>query len=188
MAQKTRVNLALQVNIRPETFDRLTQNMQGIAPSDAISGMCATFLENTADGGVALTPDEVSKIQKNYGKVVTNSKDVVRATESQKNLSEGRGTFTFSLDPSFLPPLEQRAREVGRPIGELMSDMVDYALYNNWIYDIKYEGKRRTFPPFVEEALAKKIGIQNFTVTDLLNYISDLERQARKAEREAVVA
>lgn len=186
MAQKARINLGLQVVIRPETFDKLTQNMQGIAPSDALSGMCATFLENAADGGVALTPDQVSTIQKNYGKVVTGAKDVVRATESQKNLSEGRGTFTFSLDPSFLPPMEQRAREVGRPIGELMSDVVDYALYQNWIYDIKYEGKRRTFSPAVEDALAKEIGKQNFTVADLVNYMADLKKIARKSEREAV--
>lgn len=188
MAQKARINLGLQVVIRPETFDRLTQNMQGIAPSDALSGMCATFLENTADGGVALSPDQVTTIQKNYGKVVTSAKDVVKATESQKNLSEGRGTFTFSLDPTFLPPMEQRAREVGRPIGELMSDVIDYALYNQWIYDITYEGKRRTFPPAVEDALAKEIGKQGFTVTDLVNYIADLKRIARKAEKTEVAA
>lgn len=186
MAQKARINLALQVVVRPETFEKLAQSMQGVAPSDALSGMCATFLENTADGGLALTPDQVTTIQKNYGKTISSSRDVVRATESQKNLSEGRGTFTFSLDPTFLPPLEIRAKEVGRPIGELMSDMVDYALYNNWLYDIKYEGKRRTFPPDIEEKLAKKIGKQGFTVTDLLNYVRDLERQVSKEEKQAV--
>lgn len=186
MAQKSRINLGLQVVIRPETFDRLSQNMQGVAPSDALSGMCSTFLENTADGGLALTPDQVTKIQQNYGKVIASSKDVVRATESQKNLSEGKSTFTFSVDPSFLPPLEQRAKEVGRPIGELMSDVVDWALFNNWIYDVTYEGKRRTFSPAVEDALAKKIGVPNFTIADLVNYIADLERAVRKAEREAV--
>lgn len=188
MAQKARINLGLQVVIRPETFDRLTQNMQGVAPSDALSGMCATFLENTADGGVALTPDQVTKIQENYGKVIVSAKDVVRATESQKDLSEGQGKFTFTVDPSFIPSLEQRSKETGRPIGALMGDVVDWALFNNWVYDVKFEGKRRTFPPVVEEALEREIGKKDFTITDIVEHIGSLKRAARKAEREAVPA
>lgn len=187
MAQKERTTVVLQVSIRPSTFDSLAANMQGVAPSDALSGMCSLFLENTACGGVALTPDQVSQIQKNWGKTVTGGKDVVRATESQKDLENGQGTYKFSIDPSFVPPLNQRAMEVGRPVGELMSDVVDYALANNWIYSITYEGKRRTFPPAIEDKLAEVIGKSNFTVYDILERLKEFEKAARKNKKEELV-
>lgn len=187
MAQKQRITIALQVNIRPEVFDRLTENFQGgVSPADALGGMCSVFLEKMSDGGVMLSPDEVSTIQKNYGKIIGSARDVVRATESQKNLEEGMGTYKFSIDPSFLPPLEQLSKEIGRPLNELMGDFIDMAIGNNWLYSIVYEGKRRTFSPDAEDKLAKKIGKQDFSIEDIMEYIRLLEKTARKAEQEAV--
>ena len=185
MAVKQRVLLPISLSLRQETLDRLTASVTDISAADALSARASAYLENLADGGMALTPDQVTQIEASYQKPIRNGNDVVAAVQKSSGFENGV-VFPNRIDPSFLPPLEERALEVGRSVNDLLSDMVEFGLENNWLYGIQFDGKRRTFSPDNEAYLAKEIG-DNFTVDQLVAAFKQLKRKGKKVEETELV-
>lgn len=185
MAVKQRVVVPISLSLRQETLERLTASVTDVSPSDALGARASAYLENLADGGMALTPDQVTQVEAVYKKPIRNGNDVVAAVQKSSGFEDGV-VFPNRLDPSFMPPLEERAREVGRPVSELLSDMIEYALENDWLLGIQFEGKRRTFSPANEAYLTAELG-ENFTVDQLVTAFKQLKRKGKKVEEPELV-
>jgi hypothetical protein len=183
-APKQRVSVPIQVSLREETLTRLTASNPTVSPSESLSSRCSQFLELLADGGLALTPDQVAEVEKNFGKTIRGGPDVVRATEPRAGKLEGDLAYTFTIDPQWQVPLEERARESGRSVADLLREMNEIALENNWVFGLSYEGTRHTFPPAEQRFFAEALG-ENFTIRDLASSYRELLRQSKKAGKKA---
>jgi hypothetical protein len=168
------------ISLRSETLEALTANVRDVSPSEVISNRATQCLETIASGGVLLTPDQVAEIEKAGKTTVNRGQDIVSAVQKGHGISEGAAVFPIKLDPEFLGPLQLRADECGRTMQDLMNDMVDIGLENNWVYGLSFDGQRRTFSPSHEKFFTEITGIDNFTVADIEAAIREIQRPKRK--------
>lgn len=172
------VNVPLgSIELRSESYDKHVKAAGGTDPAGAIKHRIEKYLELSADGGLLLPPESIAEIEAAIGKRVTNARDVVQAAAKSGSIEDGAWAFRFSIDPSYREPIEERAKEMGRTPKELIQDMVDYAIEQNWYMGIETEGTRRTFPPRIEKFLAERLG-QDFTVEDIRKKFAELEKAA----------
>ena len=135
-----------------------------------------------------LGPDHVTAIETNYKQAVGGPKDIIKATEAAASREDGRNSYKFTIDPAFEAPLQERANEIGRTPGELMGELVDYALDQQWVYSLQYEGMRRTFSREQDAALADLIGKPDFTVSDIITALRARGKRSKEDKLESVEA
>jgi hypothetical protein len=179
MAQIKRLPVLLDLAPKETTVKAFGPN-----PVEAMKSACYDFLEQLAEGGIMLSPQDTEKIAKNYGKGLHSARDVVKATEAQAGLEDGLPTYKFSLDPAWTPPLEQRARDMGTTLADLMRMSIDMALENNWLYGVQSGGIRRTFEPAEEEFFRGVTGKRDFTVGDIVTAYRKKKNVLREFEPE----
>ena len=137
------VTIPLSVTLDKQAFESITKNIApGVQPIDVLSRKAQLFFQHLANGGVMLKSDQVTEIERNSGKAISSGDDVVRATEAPAKKASGRMTFEVSIDPTWTGPLQEIADTGGRTIDELISDMFEIAMENQWCY-----GTLPQFPP-----------------------------------------
>jgi hypothetical protein len=142
---KQRAIIPLTVSIKEESIAKLVPAGSSTPVADALSARCSQYLEVTADGGLVLRSEELSEIEKNWGKQIRSGQDVVKATMIKAGRTEeGQTRFEGYLDPVWTEPLKVLALESGRSVDELVREVYEMALENNWLYGFKFEGSRHT--------------------------------------------
>lgn len=130
------VNLPLSIALPKAAYVALTSDIApGIQPVDVLSRRVQLFLESLASGGVMLKPEQVVEIENNSGKTVRDGQDVVRATEAPAKKASGRIAIEVTIDPAWSDPLNEIARSSGRSLEDMLSDMWEISLQNNWAYN-----------------------------------------------------
>ena len=168
MAKPTvQLDVPLVVRLREATVSKLTEKCGGSSPVPAMESAATQFFDHMANGGFVLSPQEIDTIEKHYGKPINSTRDIIKATEAKAGLEDGLPTFKFSVDPGYLPPLEQRAREMGTTVEDLMRMVVEQAFYQQWIYGVVARGIQVTFSPEEAEFFRAQTGKQGFTAEDI---------------------
>jgi len=84
--------------------------------------------------------------------------------------------------------MQIRAEEIGRPISELMRDVIDYALDQNWVYSLTPTGVRRYFSNEQEAFFADVTGKKDFTPGDIVTAFRARKNRKQEQETELVEA
>lgn len=188
MAQQKRVTVPITINISEESFKVLSGEFKNTPVAEALGSRCGQFVEAWSGGGVLLSPSDVTAVQTNYGKPVSGPRDVVKATEQAGDRNDGRSVFSFTIDPAYEGPLMERANEVGRTPGELMSDAIQYALEQEWIYSLQCDGVRHIFNQQQQEFFAEFTGRRDFSVRDIETACRARGKRKETPQLEEVVA
>jgi hypothetical protein len=185
---KQRAIIPLTVSIKEESIAKLVPAGSSTPVADALSARCSQYLEVTADGGLVLRSEELSEIEKNWGKQIRSGQDVVKATMIKAGRTEeGQTRFEGYLDPVWTEPLKVLALESGRSVDELVREVYEMALENNWLYGFKFEGSRHTISTANEKFLASRID-GTLTIDKVVAYIRELEKTAKKVNTELAIA
>ena len=181
MAQPV-ATIPLSVSLRQSTVDALSASVQDISLSEWLSTRCRQWIENFRDGGLMLSPDQVSKIQEVAAKPIANGNDVVSAIGKTRGNADGQRTFLLSLDPTFVGPLQVRADEMGRTPEDLINDMFSMALDNNWAMSLDAAYQPPVFFPHFK-IVQTLTGLDRPTGAEIEKAISELVRVAQAARK-----
>jgi hypothetical protein len=170
-------SVPITLRISEETLNTVSREFQSTPVAEALGSRCSQFVEALANGGFMLSGDHVRAIETNYKRPVSNPKDVIKATEVSAKKEDGRNVYSFSIDPAEEPRLLERATEIGRTPAELMRDVIEYALDNEWVYSIHVEGVRRYFTNQQEDEFADMLDKKSFTIGDILAFCKSRKKR-----------
>jgi len=122
----------ITLSLRKTTVDALSSQIQDISLSDWLSTRCRLWVENYVSGSVFLSPDQTRKIEELAGKPIANGNDVVSAIGKTHDIEDGQRTFLLSLDPAYVGPIADRAKEMGIEPADFINNMWSWALDQNW--------------------------------------------------------
>lgn len=134
MATNKSVDIPLQVNLTQSAYDILAAGIKDQPVAVGLAQKATVIFDNLANGGVLLTPDQVRKIEQASRKEINRGADVVAAVQGGNNIEEDAKVRKWRLDPVYDDPLEEMARTTGRSVDDLLSDMMNMAIENNWIF------------------------------------------------------
>lgn len=134
MASNNSVNVPITVNLTQPVFQIMQEANKDIPLATALSNKATVFFDNLANGGMMLTPDQIKKIEQVYKKPIDRGADVVAAVQAGSSIEDDSRVRKWKLDPVYDEPLEEAARNAGRSVDELLSDMMNMAIENNWIF------------------------------------------------------
>ena len=152
-----------------------------IPPGEALASRASQMLDVIAEGGLILSTDDVAEISTNTGKPVENRRDVVKATEAKAYKRDGQLLLTALIDPAYEGPLQEAADMGGRTLQEHCSEVMNWALSQGWLLEVPQPGAMRVFTKEQEAWLSKELGLENFSVAELIGHIKAIKR-GKKAE------
>ena len=188
MSSQKKVTIPVHLTIREESLTALTKGSVAVSPSDALGTRCTMYLENTANGAILLTPDQVAEIEKNFGKAIRGGGDVVRASEGAAQKEDGALAVVSYLDESYKPLIEARAKESGLSVKDMLSELYQVAIANDWIWGITVEGKSTLFKAEDVAFLRAELGTENYSGAQIIALIKSLSRKRRGVDSEVVTA
>ena len=130
------MTLPLQLQLKEETYKRLTQSVQHGTPYEVLSARANQFFEAVAEGGLMLKIEHVQAIERNAKKQISNGEDVVAATEQAVGRKDGGLSVSVRIDPVWESPLQDLAAQTDRTVEALLTDLFTIAMENNWVYSV----------------------------------------------------
>jgi hypothetical protein len=176
---KATVRVPIEVTLRQQTFEKLSASVQDVPVADALSSQVQQFLENRADGALVLKPEHIAKIEEVTGKKIKNAQDVVTAALVPAGQDESGSIIKVHIDPTWMGPLAERAKEMGLTVDYLLSDLIQLGLESNWAYGLDASYKPPVYLPnygIVEELTGKL----RPTGAEVEQAIRELQRKARR--------
>lgn len=164
------------LRIKSSSVAVLTRGTSSSSLADVLESRASQTLDSIAEGGMIIPVQEVQEIEDNYGKGIETSKDIVRATEGKATKREGQMLLTATIDPAYEIPLREIADRGGRTLEEHMSEVFAWGMEQGWFNEIPPPGTRRIFTPDQEKWLSREIGLDGFSVAELIAHIKNVKR------------
>lgn len=127
-------------------------------------------LGELADGGLLLSASDVARMEEAVGNLKSPA-DIVTAMESGHSRKEGKVIIPWSVDPVYLPNLEEIAETTGRSVEGLLQDVMDTAMSKGWLYEWNPEPVPLMFSEDDLAEIAEIIGVDAPTGTDIASFI-----------------
>jgi hypothetical protein len=135
----TLMRLNFDVQLREEYIPILGAKMagpDGMTDVQKIRDMAETVLEQIAQGGIVLDPDEVQRITDSTGVPFASGDDLVPFLSERSAMVDGKHRVTVLIDPANYPAYEELAKVQERTVDELMQEVVDMVQENEWVYEL----------------------------------------------------
>jgi hypothetical protein len=137
-----------------------------------------------AEGGLMLPNSAIASIEKHTGHSVSTANEVVAAFLKAKDREDGQVVVKATVDPAFLPNLEEVAKWRDVTIHELATDMFNHAMAEGWLYS--FEPRCGSFRATEEDRAFMDSLMGEAKVYNLAQFIG-VVRKALEAEGKAAV-
>jgi hypothetical protein len=166
------ITIPLQLTLPDAVFKSLQKLAGGKEdPTAEIKGWASWCLKSLAFGGMMLTGEQIQTIEKTTGEAVKNQDDILRKLQAGVAREDGQHTVKVSLDPALYPHLEETAQVQGRTPDELLTEIVNYAVTQGWMYEWSPSGGTVMFSDAGMQRLKQHLDKRIVTEADILNLI-----------------
>lgn len=127
--------------LHPITVELSESTLAAVAPEGGaertrkLSNLAGYFLKEYAEGGMLLTQAHLSDIERATDTTVASPKDVVAAVAKGLGRDEGQFVLKAAVDPAYVEPLREIATFQGCTLDELLTNCINLALTNGWLYE-----------------------------------------------------
>jgi hypothetical protein len=103
--------------------------------SDAtkVGRVALSLLRDLSEGGLMIPGDAVSRLRKALSSI--DPSEIVSAVEKSANRDGDHITFPVTVDPSWMPRLNEIAEVRGCPVIQIMQEVTGSVLAQNWLWD-----------------------------------------------------
>lgn len=171
MAKEQNITLPLQVTVSESTYKDLQKMADTEHALPKIQGWATWYLRQLAAGGLTLTSEQMQAIEKTTGEEIKTADDIIRKLQAAVGRDDGQYTVKVGLDPVYYPNLEETARIQGRTPDELMSEVIHYAIEQQWVYGWAPSGGSVPFSEAGISRLKRYFDKRQITEADILGLI-----------------
>jgi len=149
------------------------------SPIDKLSGVATALLQEQAGGGMMLSGEVMEMVQTVTGHLGEGA-DLVPWVEKAGNKDGDATIVSWRVDPTYYPLLENIAAGQGRPVEQVIQEILDWVLGQGWGYDFSFATTTIPFENADAEWLRQQIGKEHLTSSNVIAYFKDLaqDRQA----------
>lgn len=172
MAKPETISVPLNIKLQKDAYEKLCADMQAKNPgTDASAGLsshCNYFLLTYADGGFMLRPSDLRQLKVSTGREFASPAEIVKAVQMGENRDDGLHSVRVNIDPSFIEPLTDMAKQVGWTVQEFITDAVNTMMTNGWLYELTPGTGPLFFSDSARASLDKIMGRKAYTGADVL--------------------
>lgn len=125
----------IDVELSEKQREALVAMAPGARPSEALSGLATSALQDIANGGMILTPEAVKRIKISVANPYDEDEVVKMIEKGAKRFGQSE-IIEYVLDPTLVAPMRQWAKDNGRTMQGLVQDCMATAFDNEWFYEI----------------------------------------------------
>lgn len=177
-----------KVFVHPVSLELTESVLATLAPESGpertkrLASLAAYFLTEYARGGIMLTKRDLDAIERATDKVVQGSQDIVDAVCAGMGRKDGQYTVSAAVDPAWVAPLREVAEYQGCTLDELLTNCINTALGNGWLYS--FNMRSGGIIPVEGEGwdiLVRFMGKGAFSGKELAQKIADVLQQQEEA-------
>ena len=169
------VKLLTTLELTNEQYSALASMTTGDQPdSEKAQSVVLKLVRDVADGGLLLTPDEVARITDATGVDPSCGEDLIPYLSAGSGIEEGCHIFKAAIDPVYMTRLEEIAGFREWPIQQVVQEMVDHCLENNWYEEITDQPRHVRMTEDDVKALEEVLEGKFSTGTELAELIKGL--------------
>ncbi len=169
-AQNTTIPVTLSV---PESVvGNLEERAKGADLNTAVKGLLEEFLIAFSGGAVVITPQDITRISKAVGEKVDTSAKIVKAAESGAGRKGSEYEFMLSIDPCWLPSVNEIARGRNSTVEEVIRECWQIATMNGWFYSIQPNCLQFAFNEEDKRRVSEAMGKTPLTGRDIAEFIA----------------
>lgn len=169
------VIINLQVDLSEESFANLTSLSKANSPQESASLWAKFLLDNYVNGGMMLTPSDLQTIEKSAGLSMSGPGDIISAIQASAGRDGGQYTVKASIEPAFWPHLEESASARGMAPSELLSELINYAVSEGWLYEWEPDGLKWYLSRSVRDRYERVMKRKTVTEADFLEMLAIVE-------------
>jgi hypothetical protein len=170
-----KLTLPVELTISKDAYEKIAavKKTDGGNLALALSIMCAQFLDQFANGGIMVKPENLKKIEEAVGSPVANDTDLLEVIQKSAGREEGQYTIKVNVEPALWPAIAEHAQVIGMTPEEVMTDMAMRMIRDSLAFYVN----NQTYEPVVYltekdgRKLEKLLGKKKFSGADILSLI-----------------
>lgn len=103
------------------------------SPAEKVGGLAQTALVALADGGMMLDPLTMRAMEQSIGQPIEGQDQLLALVEEGAGQAGGKLTLRWSVDPVYLPTMQNMADFQGRTVQEIAQNCLDTAVDSGWL-------------------------------------------------------
>lgn len=171
---RTTGQLAFQISLPPNVATTIADRIPGeeLTAIDKLASVAEGLMEQLAEGGIMLSAADVERLSET-GHEVADAEDIVKMAESAVNFDQGQYVFRAVIDPANMPPLEELAKSNGISVEQMATDMLNYGIEQDWLYEVPPGYKSVRLTPEQNRMIAAMIGVPDFNGVHLEKFLRE---------------
>jgi hypothetical protein len=177
-AQNETVVLVGEIPLPASTIKAIADSVGQPDMSDGkkVLGVACGLLQSLARGGIMLAPELVERINEAKGSPA-GAEEIADLVDQACSRSLGKYSGVWELDPAYYSALEEISRMTGLTPQELVDNMMNTAMDEEWLYKVDPRPARILMTPTDKAEIEELLGIQFSNGADLANAIRSFTGQ-----------
>jgi hypothetical protein len=182
------ITVPLNITLSERVHEYTQKNAREGNVVGALQSWVSYYLGQISSGGIMLEAVDHQYLAKlRDGKLFRSSREIVQEVEKAMKREDGLHSYVLQIDPSYLPSIEDCARQQGVTVEQFVGDMFAYIVGSNMIYDftpangIMYPASYEQVKA-VHEIIGRQPGASDFNM--LIKEALDARAAKKKAEAE----
>lgn len=168
------ITIPVNITLRESTIKAvLTAAKRG--PGEEIESVKAAaeyFIGHYSDGGIMLTSQQAAYLRKIAGDGISTGQKIIELVEQTIGRESGGFTIKATIDSALIEPAKETASAQGRTVEELLTECVNIALQNGWLYQFSTSGGTVPLTDNHKNEIGRLIGMKVFTADDIVAALS----------------
>lgn len=138
---KTTLSIDVTINQKQQDALLAVGRKEGLRDTQVLGGIATGALIDYAAGGIMLSGDTVSRLQK-FLRDPSDEREILRLVESGAKRHGDHTVIEYEIDPVWITPLQDMAASQGRTLHDLVHECLQIAFQQNWFYQMEIPGLR----------------------------------------------
>ena len=105
-----------------------------LTTAQKVGGVALKCLNDLAAGGIMLEAAVLNNLQQAAGVEIEDGEDLIPIISEAVGMKDGMMVIPYYVDPADMPGYEETAEMQGRPVQEVVQDLIDFVRDNGMIY------------------------------------------------------
>lgn len=174
-------SIAIDVKLSEAQIAALADLAPGRTPTETVAGIAQASLEDTAAGGMMISPSSMARLRSSLVDPY-DEEALVAAIEMGARKSGDAKVVSYMIDPIYLTPLADVAASNGMSLEDLVQNCLSSAFELGWFYEMNLDSRSIVLTVEQYNAIRSRIGREQIFGRDVAEWVAAAFSQVEMEE------
>lgn len=158
---------SVRVTLPESDVELLARGAKGTAEEE-LQRQAQSLLKQRASGGVMLSCHDVDTIAGLTGVRIRTAQEAIDAINAGAPLKDGKGKAILTIDPAFMPPLEEYCRVTGMTLDQFITQVWNLCVSQGYLFSVHVPDGNLYATHEDRQFLDEFMGTRAYTLADVV--------------------